>query len=664
MYLKEYLNLSFMHIEHGVPSQELVGAGSLVHKGGKKSLCDPKNFRKITVCALLGQLKQMAVCDLTLPILRPVKSPSQLGFTRGLFVKLANMMVTEKRAWALAHDQILLIQFLDATAAFDRTLDPVILSHLYNEGVKDDQWGYFDLLHKNATTHIKWNGKVSENVIEEAIGNRQGGYSSADEWKVYGNPMIKDLEDHGVKEDIIAGSVTNVIAVADDVAPCAIADNPREVLHRMQILLNVVEVHGVQNHMEFGKDKCELLIAARPGKLRAVEELLRNEPGILTFFDFPVKQVKDFYTHIGVPQSPRQQSKNAADYRITKGQNITYTLQSSTQNTLCGVSPLSNRKMFLSYHQPSFLYGLDTMNINITDMARLETKYRQILKNMLSMPDCVSSPLVYLTMGILPATAQRDLEIMGLLGQLALCDQGDQNVRNIINHNLAFFDDKFGGWSGLVRKTAAVYGLPDPLQYMGHPWRPDRWRSHCREVITSYWDCKLTNELRNNDGEQKSSAIFVDLETVSTSTPMRIWQQAGLNSNSVKEATPVSWMYCGTYFTRQLLNKMKKVKSPECACDTGLSENLSHFILHCELYDSIRQQYIPQYVQMNSNVLSICDDEVLLLISILDPLSSKLPARITKNWSSVSAVYELSRKFIYRMHLKREKIYKEVDSKT
>ena len=161
-FLKEYLNLSFKFIEHGVPSEELVGSGSLVHKGGKKSLCDPRNFRKITVCALLGQLKQMAVCDLTLPILRPVKSPAQLGFTPGLFVKLANILVTEKRAWALAHDQILLIQFLDATAAFDRTLHPVILSHLYNEGVEDDQWRYFQLLHENATSHIKWNGKISE----------------------------------------------------------------------------------------------------------------------------------------------------------------------------------------------------------------------------------------------------------------------------------------------------------------------------------------------------------------------------------------------------------------------------------------------------------------------------------------------------------------------
>jgi hypothetical protein len=144
---------------------------------------------------------------------------------------------------------------------------------------------------------------------------------------------------------------------------------------------------------------------------------------------------------------------------------------------------------------------------------------------------------------------------------------------------------------------------------------------------------------------------------------MRIWQQAGLNSNSDKEATPVSWMYCGIFFTQELLKKIKKVKSSACACDSEIPENLPHFILHCKLYDSIRQQYIPQYVKLNTNVLSICDNQHLVLVSILDPLSSKLPDNITKNWSSVSAVYELSRTFIYRMHLKREKIYKEMEDK-
>ena len=643
-------------MEYGVPSEELVGAGSLVHKSGKRSLCNPKSFRKITVCALLGQLKQMVVCDLSLPILKPIKASSQLGFTPGLFVKMANIMVTEKRAWALAYDLILLTQFLDNTAAFDKTLHPIILSHLYNEGVEDDQWKYFQLLHKNATTHIKWNGKISKNVINEAIGNRQGGYSSADEWKTYGNPMIKDLEANCMKEDFIDGVPTNVTVIADDVAPCAMAENPREVVHRMQLLLNIVEVHGVQNHMEFGTEKCKLLITARRGKLRAVEALLKDEPGILTFYGLPVSQVEDFYIHIGVPQSPRQQSKLAVDYRITKGQNITYQLQASTQNSLSGVSPLSNRKMFISYHQPSFMYGLDTMNLNITDIDRLEVKYKKVLKNMMSMPDCVSSPLVYLTMGVLPATAQRDLEILGLLGQLAMCDGDDQNVRKVLIHNLAFFDDKFAGWSGLVKKTARQYGLPDPLQYLQYPWRPDRWRAHCRKVISDQWDNLLRNE-----AEQKSSSLLADISSLSTTTPMRIWQQAGLSSVSSKQATIVAWLFCGSYFTRELLFKMNKAKSPTCACNRG-TENLNHFILHCELYDSIRQQYFLNFLLSNTKISEIMNNETDLLISIIDPLSSKLPQELTANWNSVSDAYALGRKFCYSMHMKREKIYKELDN--
>jgi hypothetical protein len=299
------------------------------------------------------------------------------------------------------------------------------------------------------------------------------------------------------------------------------------------------------------------------------------------------------------------------------------------------------------------------MHVNATDMNKLETKYRNTIKHMLSMPDCVSSPLVYLTIGILPATAQRDLEILGLLGQLGMCDQGDQNVRASILHNLAFFDDKFTGWSAVVRKTAEVYGLPDPLQYLQHPWRPDRWRSHCRTAITEHWDQKLRTE-----AEPRSSSEYVDLSSLSTTTPMRIWQQAGLSSNDVKHATTVSWMYSGAYFTRELLHKMHKVKSPSCACNPGISENIPHILLYCEIYDEIRQECIPKFLNMNTQLMQISDYEKLLVISILDPLSSKLPENITSSWSSVSGVYALSRMFCHRIHLKREKIYLELDNKT
>ena len=109
-------------------------------------------------------------------------------------------------------------------------------------------------------------------------------------------------------------------------------------------------------------------------------------------------------------------------------------------------------------------------------------------------------------------------------------------------------------------------------------------------------------------------------------------------------------MYTGVYFTNEHLFKMKKVNSPACACDGVIIENLPHFVLHCK------------YILMNKNIPTICDSEILLLISILDPLSAKLPEMVTTNWSSVQDVYKLSRKFIFRMHLKREKIYSETDT--
>ena len=228
-------------------------------------------------------------------------------------------------------------------------------------------------------------------------------------------------------------------------------------------------------------EKCKLLISGRPKKIKQVEQILENEPNSLTFFGHPVSQVEDYYVHIGVPQSTRNQSKVIIDYRITKGQDITYTLQHSTRNTLSGISPLSNRKMFNSYHQPSFIYGTDTMSVNLTDLERLEVKYRQVLRNMLSLPIYTNTAVIYLSIGVLPAAAQRDIEILGLFGQLAMCEDDKQTVRRIIANSLTYYDLNFNGWSGLVRKTCLCYDLPDPIQIMQYPWRPDRWRQFCKE---------------------------------------------------------------------------------------------------------------------------------------------------------------------------------------
>ena len=242
----------------------------------------PKSFRKITVCALLGEIKQMAVCDLTFPVLRPLKPSSQLGFTPELFVKLANVMVTEKRAFALHHNLIVLHQFLDAVAAFDKCEHPIMLSQLYHAGVQDNLFDYFQQMHSRAETFVKWNGLMTDKTIKESIGTRQGGKSAAEEFKLYNNEMVRDLELACTKSDMMAGHPTSVVALADDCAPTVTDSDPRDVLHKMQILLNIE--HGSQLHMEFGVSKWELLKTARPKKLKQVEELLSTEPSNLTSY--------------------------------------------------------------------------------------------------------------------------------------------------------------------------------------------------------------------------------------------------------------------------------------------------------------------------------------------------------------------------------------------
>ena len=109
-------------------------------------------------------------------------------------MKLANVMVSEKRAYAPFHNVIVLHQFLDAAAAFDKCEHPIMLSQMYHAGVHDDQFSYFEQMHANAETQLKWNGLLTEKSIPESIGTRQGGKSAAEEFKLYNNEMVRELE--------------------------------------------------------------------------------------------------------------------------------------------------------------------------------------------------------------------------------------------------------------------------------------------------------------------------------------------------------------------------------------------------------------------------------------------------------------------------------------
>ena len=194
---------------------------------------------------------------------------------------MANVLVTEKRGLALATDTVVLHQFLDASLAFDKTLHPVMMRLAYQNGIDDDKWMYFAEMHKNSTKVVKWKGATSE-LFQEGQGTRQGSRAASEEYKSYNTPMLDTLEEL-CDNDTIAGHSATVVAVADDTAPSTRDPVPRRALSHMQVLLYAVEEHAKQLHIEFGVEKCQLLVTAKPGKLKKTVELLESEPDILTF---------------------------------------------------------------------------------------------------------------------------------------------------------------------------------------------------------------------------------------------------------------------------------------------------------------------------------------------------------------------------------------------
>ena len=215
-----------------------------------------------------------------------------------------------------------------------------------------------------------------------------------------------------------------------------------------------------------------------------------------------------------------------------------------------------------------------------------------------------------------------------------------------------FYGSEFKGWSTLARLTCEKYGLPDPLDIMMEPWRPDRWRLFCKEAITTQWEAKLRCEAADMD-----SLHYLDTASLNLSTPMNIWIRAGLDSGQVRKATIVSWMTLGVFKTRENLSKMKLVKTDKClACEKNQQENLSHFVLHCDFFSKIREEYLPQLAILNKGFSSIVNDEKLLMLSILNPESKQLPEESRLYCDSS---FKIARSFCYDIYKKREKFYEK-----
>ena len=76
----------------------------------------------------------------------------------------------------------------------------ILMRQLYLCGVDDKHWNLIDSLQADAVSAVKWGGNVSD-CFQIQQGVRQGGALSADQYKVYVDPVlhIYNMADVGAK---------------------------------------------------------------------------------------------------------------------------------------------------------------------------------------------------------------------------------------------------------------------------------------------------------------------------------------------------------------------------------------------------------------------------------------------------------------------------------
>ena len=97
-------------------STRLVVSVQYQKKGKSQKLLN--NYRRITITSIIGKVIELHMLSHSRPILDPIQSPHQFGFSKGCSPIYAALLLTEIMAEASDLNQHLYITLLDTSKAF------------------------------------------------------------------------------------------------------------------------------------------------------------------------------------------------------------------------------------------------------------------------------------------------------------------------------------------------------------------------------------------------------------------------------------------------------------------------------------------------------------------------------------------------------------------
>lgn len=265
-----------------------------------------------------------------------------------------------------------------------------------------------------------------------------------------------------------------------------------------------------------------------------------------------------------------------------------------------------------TYVLPVMVYGLDVLLPRKVLIDKIEKLFRKFLKMILSLPDRVADPAVYIISGTIPIEGVIHKRALNLYG--GICRLGEDSVeKQLARRQLSVKSFTSNSWFVAVKRLLQRYKLPDSWELLDNPPSKLRWKKMVKQYVDGYWVEQIKYRAR-----LYSSLRYIHVEDYQPGKRHPCIQYVTSVRDIPRVNTKVK-LVTGTYILQSNRSAFNQNDlSPLCLLCREDDETVEHFLLHCPVLASTRRVLLDDLMNTYENLFHEQPDSNSLLQFILD----------------------------------------------
>ena len=614
---------------------ELIKGGIMhpIHKKGKP-INISGNYRGISIISIICKVLDLIQLSHHNAVIPQDKCDLQFSFTEGRSPTQATIVLSELLAEAKDEKKCLIVITLDIQKAFDMISHPHLLRKLYLAGLTGRWWVLKENSYSKMTSRVTWQGQLGKKFMVYQ-GNRQGGNGSPGDFKEYTFEHLDTMADLDLGTNI-GSTYTGTLACADDVLMTAWDQ------HVASDQLGMITFLNNRDRLPIHPQKTQISIFQTPQI--ELQHLQESEPWNINGTPIPVGKQ---FVHLGIEYDLSTYNGTAratVDSRLKLGRSTIYSLMGAGLHGINGINPISSLHIYTIYVMPRVIYGLEGIDVNPSNIARLETAHRAFIRNIQSLPKRTAIPALFILSGILPIEAIIDCKRLNIIP--SLCK--NPTINDIIHRQTAMKELSSSSWVIKTQLLLNKYNLKHLISVIQEKPSKECWKKQVDEAIHDHWATVLRREAAT-----KSSIKFLN-HTFSPGEPHLIWRAVSTDPRDVRRAAIKAKILAGAYILQCNRARFNHTCNTTCPLCGRAEEDLPHFLLDCQATQHLRtpiMHAIIGHIPLTyRNHPGTGWSELQLTQLIVDPTHQDVAEVLPLQTPQLIAIETTSRELCFKLH--------------